>query len=183
MRTLIAPTLVALLSGVLAGCVSIDEVQTPNGDVSFAGRDDGATGSTDDSDAPPDACADGGWTFVSIGGREQAAEWSAPVLTPSCSNAPHRLTALAPRLGALLELGLSPSSGRIVEALYTSTELGADGEPWGDYSAPVELDVASFAPASAPARQPFELAGAILGPYGPVALAVSGCASVRSVAC
>jgi hypothetical protein len=168
----------------LAGCIAIDEVQTPNGDIELSpdvpaeGRRDAGA-----SQSAPGTCATEGWSFVRVGGRDQRTAWSAPDLAPSCGSAPHRLTALAPRIGSSLRLGVSTSTGRIVDATYSTTGTGADGETWGEYEALIDIESVSFAAASSATRQPFELSGTILGPFGPVSIAVSGCARVRPARC
>lgn len=111
------------------------------------------------------------------------AAWSAPIFTLSCGAAPHRLTALAPRLGSALSLEVSSSTGRALDATYSTTGIGADGEPWGDYEALIDLGALSFGSLTAPEQQPFQFDGTILGPFGPVSIAVSGCARLRATGC
>src|SRR4029078_1496183 len=96
--------------------------------------------------------------------------------------APHGLSATAPTLAWTLELALSSSTGRVVDATYTTTDLGADGEQWGDYAALVELSVLRFG-AATDTEQPFELAGTIFGPFGAVPLEAAGCARLRRSPC
>jgi hypothetical protein len=120
---------------------------------------------------------------VRVGGRDELPAWSAPVLTQSCGTAPHRLTALAPRLGSALSLLVAASTGRVVEATYATTGIGADGEEWGDYEAWIDLGTASFGAVTTPGQQPVQLAGTIVGPFGPVPIEVSGCARVRATGC
>jgi hypothetical protein len=101
----------------------------------------------------------------------------------SCNAAPHRLTALAPRIGSSLSLEISTRTGQVVEATYSTTSTGADGEPWGEYVAPIEVQRLSLGVASSATEQPFELVGSILGPFGPVSISMIGCARVRSGPC
>lgn len=176
-----------VLAALLGGCVAIDELQTPAADIDLS-PERGAAGAA--SDAGPAAsgsdgrdCASLGWAFVRVGGRDELPAWSAPVLTPSCGTAPHRLTALAPRLGSSLSLLVAASTGRVVEATYATTGIGADGEEWGDYEAWIDLGAASFGAVTTPGQQPFQLAGTIIGPFGPVPIEVSGCARVRATGC
>jgi hypothetical protein len=174
----------SLVAAALAGCLAIDELQTPNGDIDLS-RDMPAEGAGD-AGAPPEssgACGDRGWAFVRVGGRDQLPSWSAPDLAPSCGSAPHRLTALAPRMGTSLRLSVSTSTGRVVDATYSTTSIGADGETWGEYEALIDIEAVSFAAASSATEQPFEFSGTILGPFGPVSIAVSGCARVRPARC
>lgn len=172
--------MLALAGGLLFGCVSVDEVQTPNG--TFG---DGAGGSSaatleSDSEGP---CGEGGWSFLRVAGREQGADWAQPSLAPGCASAPYRLSAFAPRLGVTLEILLAANGGRVVDATYSTTRLGADGEDWGEYDAFVELSSLSFPTATAATEQPFDLAGTIWGPFGPVSLAAAGCARLRVTPC
>jgi hypothetical protein len=164
----------------IVGCLTVDEVQTPNADIMLS--DEAATGSGG-SPASSSSCSEQGWALVRIADRDQLPMWSAPVLAPSCSTAPHRLTALAPRTGNSLSLEISPRTGQVVEASYSTTSTGADGEPWGEYVAPVDVERLTLNAASSPAEQPFELAGIILGPFGPVPIRMIGCARVRLVPC
>lgn len=175
------------LVALVAGCVTIDEVQTPNGDLDFSPEAD-ADGTADAGgrgEAGGDGrdCASLGWAFVHVGGRDELPSWSAPVLTRGCGAAPHRLTALAPRLGSALSLMVAANTGRVVEATYSTTGVGADGEEWGSYEAWIDLGALSFGVASTPGQQPFVLAGSILGPFGPVSIELSGCARVRAAGC
>jgi hypothetical protein len=171
---------VLILAPALQGCIAIDEVQTPNGDVDLS-PEEGAGGSG--SPPPPGACVEQGWTIVRVGDRDQLPAWTPPALAPSCSAAPHRLTALAPRLGSSLELEVSTSTGQVALATYSTTNTGADGEPWGEYVAPIDLGMVRFGAASSPELQPFEFAGTILGPFGPVSIAMAGCARVLPTRC
>jgi hypothetical protein len=168
----------------LVGCVAIDEVQTPSADVDFS-PDEGAAGAAGQGGSAGEGrdCASLGWAFVHVGGRDDLSAWSAPVLAQGCGSAPHRLTALAPRLGCSLSLVVAANTGRVLEATYSTTGIGADGEEWGDYEAWIDLDAASFGAATTPGQQPFQLAGTILGPFGPVPIELSGCARVRAGAC
>jgi hypothetical protein len=173
-----------LVVAALTGCLALDEVQTPNGDIDLSG--DMPAASARDGGVSPEssgACGDRGWAFVRVGGRDQLSSWSAPDLAPSCGGAPHRLTALAPRIGSSLRLGVSTSTGRVVDATYSTTSTGADGETWGEYEALIDVESVSFAAASSATEQPFEFSGTILGPFGPVSIAVSGCARVRPARC
>lgn len=172
------------MAALLSSCVTLDEVQTPSGDLDFSaergaagsgGR--GASGQDDEA-----ACGAQGWAFLRLGGRDDLAAWSAPMLTLSCGAAPHRLTALAPRLGSAFALEVSASTGRALDATYSTTGIGADGEPWGDYEAWIELSALRFG-AATPDQQTFQFEGSILGPFGPVPIAVSGCARVRAPGC
>jgi hypothetical protein len=70
-----------------------------------------------------------------------------------------------------------------VDATYSTTSIGADGETWGEYEALIDIEAVSFAAASSATEQPFEFSGTILGPFGPVSIAVSGCARVRPARC
>lgn len=172
-----------LSAAALAGCVALDTVQTPIGDVDLS-SDMPAAGAMRDGGAPEsEACGEPGWSFVRIDGRDQLPAWSAPDLAPSCGSAPHRLTALAPRIGSSLRLGVSSSTGRIVDATYSTTSTGADGETWGEYEALIDIETIRFATPSSATEQPFELSGTILGPFGPVSIAMSGCARVRPARC
>lgn len=171
----------------LGGCVSIDEVQTPNGDLDFspdseAGGAAGTGGQGGAAGAGRD-CASLGWGSLHLGGRDELPSWSAPVLTQSCGLSPHRFTALAPRLGSSLSLSVAANTGRVLEATYSTTGVGADGEEWGSYEAWIDLDAVSFGGATTPGQQPFQLTGTILGPFGPVSIELSGCARVRSAGC
>ena len=74
-----------------------------------------------------------------IAGREQGADWAQPSLAFGCGSSPHRLSALAPRLGATLEVLVAANGARVIDATYSTTRLGADGEDWGEYDAFVEL--------------------------------------------
>ena len=96
---------------------------------------------------------------------------------------PYRLLGEAPRLGVSLELSLSSRTGQVVEASYATEEVGADGETWGPYVAPMELTLVRVGAADAAGTQPFEFAGSILGPYGVVSITAAGCASFRAAAC
>jgi hypothetical protein len=164
------------------GCLAVDEVQTPNADIDRASAEPMATG---DGEAPPSSasCGEQGWVTVRVSGRDERAAWAAPALAAGCGAGPHRLTAQAPRLGSSLELSLSSRTGRLVEATYSTTGTGADGEPWGDYVAPIDVENLSLLAASSPAEQPFEFAGTIWGPFGPVSIAMSGCARVVQSPC
>jgi hypothetical protein len=163
------------------GCLAIDDVQTPNGDVEFSreGAPAGDAGVRESSGR----CPEQGWTLVRVDGRDQLSAWSAAGLAPSCSAAPHRLTALAPRTRASLSVEVSTRTGQVVEATYSTTDTGADGEAWGEYQAPIDVERLSFGAATSPTEQPFEFAGTILGPFGPVSIAMIGCARVPPNPC
>ena len=93
----------ALSGALLFGCVTVDEVGTPNG--TFGGDADGAGGTSAELEPEPDGpCGEGGWSFLRVAGREQGNDWAQPSLASGCASAPHRLTAFAPRLGATLEI-------------------------------------------------------------------------------
>lgn len=177
----------AISGSLIVGCVSVDELQTPYADLERgAAGASGAGGKGADELTPGQqgACGVDGWQFLRLGGREQGQDWAQPSLVPGCSGASHRLSALAPRLGAKLEITLAAGTGRIIDATYSTTSRGADGEDWGAYEAFVELDSLSFATTAAQAaEQPFDLAGTIWGPLGPVTLAAGGCARVRLQPC
>lgn len=170
-------------------------MQTPNGDLDLsperaaagrAGQAAGGQGSAGDGEASAGvegACGAQGWAFLRLDGRDELAAWSAPVMTLGCGAAPHRLTALAPRLGSAISLEVSASTGRALGAIYSTTGVGADGEPWGDYEAPIDLGALSFGAVITPEEQPFRFEGTIFGPFGPVPIAVSGCARVRGAGC
>jgi len=174
----------------LVGCVAIDDVQTPNGDIDLSPESGGAGGGSSAGGGgrggaanPTRDCAALGWAFLHVGGRDVLPSWSAPTLTRSCGTAPHRLTALAPRLGSALSLDVAVNSGRIVEATYSTTGVGADGEQWGDFDAFMDLGALRFGAVNTPEQQPFQFEGSILGPFGPVPIEVSGCARVRADGC
>jgi hypothetical protein len=162
-------------------CVSIDDIQTPNGDLDVSSRDKPASRGGPDA-SPGDAC-EPGWVAIRFDGREQRTAWTAASLVASCSSAPHRLTAQAPSLGASLSLSLSSSTGRVLEAVYSSTRLGADGEEWGAYDAVIDLTGLQFGVTTDPTRQPFAFVGTIFGPFGAVTIEASGCAGVRATTC
>lgn len=128
-------------------------------------------------------CPSVGFSSVRFGGREQAAAWIAPTLFGSCGTEPYRLLAEAPRAGAALEVLLSSRTGQVVEASYASTEVGADGESWGAFSAPMELTLVRVGAVDATGTLAFELAGSVFGPYGVVPMAAAGCASFRASPC
>jgi hypothetical protein len=71
----------------------------------------------------------------------------------------------------------------VLEATYATEEVGADGETWGPYVAPMEVTLIRIGLADAMGTQPFEFAGSILGPYGVVSIAAAGCASFRASPC
>jgi hypothetical protein len=175
------------LAALLTGCAAIDEIQTPGADIDLSPEPGaaGAAGAGGQAGSSSDGrdCASLGWALVNVGGRDQLPAWSAPVLTQSCGTAPHRLTALAPRLGSSLSLLLAANTGRVLEATYSTTGIGADGEEWGDYEAWIDLGAAALGAVTTPGQQPFQLAGTILGPFGPVPIELSGCARVRAAGC
>lgn len=167
------------LSLVLSGCVTLEEV----GEGELAGG--GASGAPSESDgAPvPGVCPTLGWTVVRVGASDQALSWVAPILMGSCGAGPYRLVGEAPRLGASVELLLSSRTGRVVEASYATEDVGADGESWGPYVAPMDLTLLRVGAADSAGTQPFEFAGSILGPFGLVSIAAAGCASFRASPC
>jgi hypothetical protein len=172
-----------LVASACAGCVSLDDIQTPNGDLDVASRDPLQPGDSPAADASTgDACREG-WTAIRFDGREQRTAWTAPSLTLSCGSAPHRLSALAPALGASLSLSLASSTGRVLEAVYSSTRLGADGEEWGAYDAVIDVTGLELGATNDPTQQPFVFVGTIFGPFGPVTIEASGCARVRASPC
>lgn len=175
------------LGALLGGCVALDEIQTPAADIDLSPERGaaGAAGAGGQAGSSGDGrdCASLGWAIVHVGGRDELPAWSAPVLTQSCGAAPVRLTALAPRLGSSLSLMVAANTGRVVEATYSTTGVGADGEEWGDYEAWIDLGAMSFGAVTTPGQQPFQLAGSILGPFGPVSIELSGCARVRAAGC
>ncbi len=168
------------LAALLTGCVSIEDIQTPNGSVDLSPDEGAPDASAGDGRG---ACGERGWALVSVAGRDQSASWSAPSLTLSCGAAPYRLSASAPRLGSTLSLRVSASNGRVLDGTYSTTRVGADGEEWGDYDAPLDVDSATFGVPTSPAEQPFQLVGTIFGPFGLVPIALSGCARIIPAAC
>jgi hypothetical protein len=105
------------------------------------------------------------------------------MLRVGCGTQPYRLLGDAPGTGAALRLSISRSTGAVVEASYSTREVGADGEVWGEYEAPVELTSSRIRVSAGALSQPFEFAGSILGPYGPVAISVAGCAKLQTELC
>jgi hypothetical protein len=171
------------MASACAACVSLDEIQTPNGDLNVASRDPLQPGGSSTADASAgDACREG-WAAIRFDGREQRTAWAAPSLTLSCGSAPHRLSALAPALGASLSLSLASSTGRVLDAAYSSTRIGADGEEWGAYDAVIDVTELELAATANPTQQPFLFLGTIFGPFGPVTIEASGCARVRASSC
>jgi hypothetical protein len=128
-------------------------------------------------------CTTPGFRFVLLGGRDQVRTWAAPILRLGCGTGPYRLLGDAPGTGASLRLSISRSTGAVVEASYSTRDVGADGEVWGEYEALVELTSSRIQFSASSPSQPFELAGSILGPYGPVELAVAGCATLQPEPC
>jgi hypothetical protein len=128
-------------------------------------------------------CTTPGWRYMRVAGRDQSSVWVAPTLTISCGAAPYRLAGAAPRLGVSLVLDIARSSGVVVDANYRTSNQGADGEAWGEYEAAIDVTSARIALSEASAAQPFEFAGTILGPYGPVAIEAAGCASLQASLC
>jgi hypothetical protein len=128
-------------------------------------------------------CTSPGFRFVLLGGRDQVRSWSAPMLRVGCGTGPYRLLGDAPGTGAALRLSISRSTGAVVEASYSTREVGADGEVWGEYEAPVELTSSRIQVLAGAPSQPFELEGSILGPFGPVTIAVAGCANLQAEPC
>lgn len=167
------------LSLALSACVSLEEVS----DTEMAGE--GASGASSESDdAPvPGVCPTLGWTVVRLDARDQAPSWAAPILAGSCGAGPYRLMGEAPRLGASLDVSLSSRTGQVVEASYATEDVGADGQLWGPYVAPMEVALIRVGVVDADGTQPFEFSGTILGPYGVVAIAAAGCASFRPSPC
>ena len=168
------------LAMVLPGCVTLEEV----GGTEMAGGGAASEAPAESDDMPvPGVCPTLGWTVVRLGARNQALSWLAPTLVGSCGAGPYRLVGAAPRLGASLELSLSSRTGRVVEASYATEDVGADGESWGPYIAPLEVTQIRVGAADAAGTQPFEFAGSILGPFGVVSIAAAGCASFRASPC
>lgn len=151
-------------------------------DAEMAGAAAGAASESDDAPVPG-ICPTLGWTSVRLGVRDQAPSWGSPILIGSCGAGPYRLLGEAPRLGASLELTLSSRTGRVVEASYATEDVGADGERWGSYVAPIEVTLIRVGVPDAAGTQPFELSGTILGPFGVVPIAAAGCASFRASPC
>jgi hypothetical protein len=174
--------LVALLASACAACVSLDDIQTPNGDLNVASRGPLQPGSSGADAAAGDACSEG-WAVIRFDGREQRTAWGAPSLTLSCGSAPHRLAALAPTLGASLSLSLASRTGKVLEGSYSSTRLGPDGEEWGAYEAVLDVSGFELLASSDPTQQPFAFVGTIFGPLGLVTIEASGCARVRASVC
>ena len=100
-------SLLALTGALLAGCVSVDELQTPNGDLGFGAAGAGGAAPVSPEPAEEGTCARDGWSSLRVSGREEGMDWAMPSLARGCSGAPHRLSALAPRLGAALEITLA----------------------------------------------------------------------------
>jgi hypothetical protein len=173
----------ALGSGAFMACVSIDDIQTPNGDLNVSPAKPGASPDESMSDASTGDACEQGWTTLRLDGREQRSAWAAPSLVASCSSAPHRLTALAPGVGASFSLSLASNTGRVLEAVYSSTRLGADGEDWGPYDALIDVSGLQFGSTTSPTRQPFAFIGTIYGPFGPITIEATGCAGVRAAPC
>jgi hypothetical protein len=145
----------------------------------------GAAGESGAAAVLPDTgpCKAAGWRYMRVAGREQAQLWAAPTLTISCGVGPYRLAGGAPRMAASLLLDIARSSGVVVEASYHTDDQGADGESWGEYDAPIDVTSARIGLSEGAAQQPFEFAGSILGPYGPVSIEAAGCALLRASLC
>jgi hypothetical protein len=169
-----------VFGALLTGCVAIEDIQTPNGSLQLSPDEGSPDASPGDADA---ACREQGWVLVSVAGRDQLPSWSAPSLTLGCGAAPHRLSALAPRQGSTLSLNVAAATGRVLDGTYSTTRIGADGEEWGAYDAPIDVDSARFAAPSSPTVQPFQIVGTIFGPFGLVPIALSGCARIIPAAC
>jgi hypothetical protein len=174
------------LSLPLVGCLSVDEIQTPNGDIDLSG-DEATPDESAESDEPgaedDGVCGSSGFRVFRAAGRDQLGAWARASLVPSCRGTGYRLSALAPRLGSSFAVDLTADGSRVLEAAYTTTSVGADGEEWGEYEAVVDVAALRFGAALESGAQPFELVANILGPYGPVSFEVSGCALVGLSPC
>jgi hypothetical protein len=174
----------------LAGCVAIDEIQTPNGDIDLSADEAGSQGGSagqggsggraGEVDA---VCGSQGFRVVRAAGRDVLGAWSRASLVSACAGSGHRLSALAPRLGSSFAIDLTADATRVIQATYSTTLVGADGEEWGEYEALVEVSALRFGAPRQAGEQPFELVGTILGPYGPVSFEAAGCAEVRLNPC
>jgi hypothetical protein len=82
-----------------------------------------------------------------------------------------------------LSLSLSSSTGRVLEAVYSSTRLGPDGEEWGAYDAVIDVTGLQLGASTSPTKRPFAFVGTIFGPWGAVTIEASGCANVRPASC
>jgi hypothetical protein len=168
----------------IAGCLSVDDIQTPNGDIDLS-SDEAMAGEDAENAAPASeddaVCGSEGFRVVRAAGRDQLGAWARASLVRSCTG--YRLSALAPRLGSSFAFDLTADGSRVVQAIYSTTSLGADGEEWGEYEAVIDVVALRFGVALASGAQPFELVGSILGPYAPVSFEVSGCAQVGLSPC
>jgi hypothetical protein len=185
-RVLSRGNLLAVLAlGGLGGCLSVDEVQTPNGDIQLSRDEAAPEGGTDPRAAGADdaVCGTQGFRVVRAAGRDQLGAWSRASLVPSCTGTRNRLSALAPRLGSSFAIELNADGSQVLSATYSTTSVGADGEEWGEYEALVDVGSLRFLAQRASGEQPFELVGNILGPFGPVSFEASGCAQVRLNPC
>ncbi len=179
-----------LVPACLAGCVTVDDIQTPNGGITLSESEAGAEGSESPSgEAPSDmddadgVCGALGWSVVRLAGSDQLAAWSAASLAPNCSGTRYQLSALAPSSGSSFAFDVTADGSRVLEATYASTSLGPDGEEWGEYVAPIDVQALSFGAALEGGEQPFAFVGNILGPFGPVSFEAMGCARVRVIPC
>ena len=170
----------------LAGCLSIDEIQTPNGDIELA-RDEAAAGAgggaARQADPAVEVCGSQGFRLVRAAGRELSGSWSRASLVPSCSGTRYRLSALAPLLESSFAVELTGDGTRVIQASYSTLNLGADGEQWGEFEAVVDVAALRFGQLLQSGEVPFELSGTILGPYGPVSFEAAGCAERRLNPC
>jgi len=171
----------------LAGCLSIDEIQTPNGDIELA-RDEAAAagaggGAAQPADAVAELCGSQGFRLVRAAGRDLVGAWSRASLVPSCSGTRYRLSALAPRLESSFAVDLTGDGASVIQASYSTLNLGADGEQWGEFEAAVDVAGLRFGQPLQSGEVPFELSGTILGPYGPVSFEAAGCAERRLNPC
>jgi hypothetical protein len=172
------------------GCVSLDEIQTPNGDLDLSsdeaasgGGAAGQGGSAGQGNEADTLCGRQGFRIVRAAGRDVLGSWSRASLVSACGGSGHRLSALAPRLGSAFAVDLTADGTRVIQATYSTTAVGADGEEWGEYEAVVDVSALRFGAALQAGEQPFELTGNILGPYGPVSFEAAGCADVRLNPC
>lgn len=167
----------------LAGCVSLDEVQTPNGGLELSSDEATPAGAAGQGGGADPGCGSQGFRLLRAAGRDVLGAWSRPSLVPSCTGAVQRLSARAPRLGSAFAIDLSADGARLLQATYSTAGVGADGEEWGEYEAVLDVAALRFEAPRQAGEQPFELVGTILGPYGPVAFEAAGCAEVRLDPC
>lgn len=163
------------------GCLSLEDLT--GSDSSESAEPSASVDEAPGGASMPGVCPNLGWSSFRMGEREQASAWVAPILAASCGTGPYRLIGEAPRAGTSLELAISSQTGRVVEANYVTTDVGADGESWGAYIAPMEVSLLRLGAANAGGTQAFELAGTILGPFGLVPIAAAGCAGFRLSPC